>query len=477
MTQIFEMAYTSVTSESPASRARSLRVGFDNTVAENKHQWLWAFLGWLLMLGWYDEIHVTFLVVGHTESKVDSKVFSRLHKYATFQGVQSFFDVVDKAATHLPKPHHIVVIESLYAFREFFKPFLPGVTGHPTPRHFMLFLSEGMPVMKAKQFISGKTWGETVPVLTGMPEYSNLKRYEDSLDPVFPHVEAGLKACLRLGLLGEEGVQFVEQVLKTRSLTKSTPEAPHPCVVVSPDSRRDGEVGLDGQLRQGAAIIPVRVIRGNSPPAIPISKQAQLFRDAQSPLSVLLEARLAAAQGPANLQIKPSAARRLKRKDYAGGMQGGGRRAARARGWKEAEIEAFAGEAKEGGNDGQPAPEPDPSSTGSESDDENDPELHDVEMKIVQEIWSPRPKSDRRWTKKTYTQRLYRLRLTDDEGNTDLRSIVAEDLAPTKDTPAVLAEQNDFYDDVIAEWRKTHPSAPDRPTRPKPPEKRTGATS
>lgn len=465
MTMIFEMAYASITSESPTSRARSLRIHVDGTSKEHKHQWLWAFCGWLLSLGWYDEVIVTFLVVGHTENEVDSVIFSRMHKHATFQGVESFFDVVTKAATHLPKPHHIVIVDSLYAFREFFKDFLPGVAGHRRGCHFKVYLSKGTPVMKAKAFVSDPddAWGEPVPVLTGTPDYSTLRRYEESLDPVFPQVAEGLKACLQLHSLGEEGEQFLRQVLHTGSLTKSTPEAPNPCVVVVPDSRTDGKVGLEGRLSQGVAHVPVRVICGSAPPAIPISRAAQLFRDADAPLDVLLRARLTAAQGPVTLKASASAASRLSKQSFVGGMEGGGRRAARARGWKETES-GGAGPAV------QTANEETPSKVESDQEDE-------VEFKIVGEYWSPQPKGGSQWTKQTFTQRMYRLCVTDDEGGTDFRALVAEDLAPTTSTPSVLADQNEFYSAAIVEWRADHPSPPDRPTKASRPQKRRKANN
>jgi hypothetical protein len=463
MTQIFEMVHASVTSESPASRARSLRIHIDSTSKENRHQWMWAFGGWMLQLGWYDVVEVTFLVVGHTENKVDSLIFSRMHKHATFQGVQSVFDVVTKAATHLPKPHHIVIIDSLYAFREFFKDFLPGVAGHRRGSHFRIVLSAGIPVMRAKQFVTDPddAWGEPVPVLTGTPDYSTLKRYEESLDPVFPQVAQGLKACLRLRSLSDEGEQFVRQVLQTRSLTKSTPEAPNPCVVVVPDSRADGKVGLEGTLGQGVATVPVRVICGSVPPSIPISHAAQRFRDAEEPLDVLLRARLAAAQGPVTLKPSTAAARSLSKKSFVGGMEGGGRRAARARGWKEAEIGEAAEPAVQVANE-------DESDASDESGDEGD----EVEYTIVEEYWSPPPKGGK-WSKRTYAQRMYRLCMTDDEGGTDFRELVAEDLAPTQYTPLTLADQNDFYKEAIAGWRVDNPSPPDRPTHLRRSSKRT----
>jgi hypothetical protein len=103
-----------------------------------------------------------------------------------------------------------------------------------------------------------------------------------------------------------------------------------------------------------------------------------------------------------------------------------------------------------------------------EGDDEGDDESdsNGVEMKIVEEFWSPLPKGGR-WTKQTYTQRVYILLLTDDEESTYQRHFVAEDLLPAGRTKKkMLADQNEFYVDVIAEWRKSHRSNPKPPTRP-----------
>ena len=54
--------------------------------------------------------------------------------------------------------------------------------------------------------------------------------------------------------------------------------------------------------------------------------------------------------------------------------------------------------------------------------------------------------------------------MTGDEGGTDFRAFVADDLAPTKSPPLMLADQNNLYEEANAGWREGHPSPPARPT-------------
>ena len=47
----------------------------DNPTGENKHKYLLAFTSWLLHLGWFKEIMISFLPPGHTHIDIDQMFF------------------------------------------------------------------------------------------------------------------------------------------------------------------------------------------------------------------------------------------------------------------------------------------------------------------------------------------------------------------------------------------------------------------
>jgi len=58
----------------------TLYVQMDNCARENKNQWVLAYLSWLVQRGVFQEIHLSFLPVGHTHEDID-QLFSRLAVY------------------------------------------------------------------------------------------------------------------------------------------------------------------------------------------------------------------------------------------------------------------------------------------------------------------------------------------------------------------------------------------------------------
>ena len=77
----------------------------DNCWSENKNQFMFGFLGWLLILGWYEEIRVTFLCVGHTANENDSIIFAPIHKNLSAITMHTLYGIMHRMAIKLPKPH------------------------------------------------------------------------------------------------------------------------------------------------------------------------------------------------------------------------------------------------------------------------------------------------------------------------------------------------------------------------------------
>ena len=65
LTIMYHMIKRIVESRDPsATRPRFLYIQADNCCGENRSRWHFAFYGYLVHLGWYDEIHFYSMVVG-----------------------------------------------------------------------------------------------------------------------------------------------------------------------------------------------------------------------------------------------------------------------------------------------------------------------------------------------------------------------------------------------------------------------------
>jgi hypothetical protein len=282
-TQLLEMIVASITSKGSACRSRRLHIHADNSGKENKNQWVIAFCGWLLWLGWFDEAELSFLVVGHTANEDDSVVFSPLHKHAGFATCLSLYDVLKKARQSMSDDTHFIVVDSIWAFRDFFAPQLPGLAGITKARHFRFRLNDsGLPLVQAKEYAAlSEVWGEPVQCFVPAEDSPSFpSAYKNTLDPVFFHVEQGLKACLRHTGLDKDTKDFVNHLLAVKSLTADNPtEDTRTPVTFAKGVREDGLPGVAGLVHHSIGTVPIRVVDAQgSAPAIQLSDAVQARR-------------------------------------------------------------------------------------------------------------------------------------------------------------------------------------------------------
>jgi hypothetical protein len=88
---------------------------------------------------------------------------------------------------------------------------------------------------------------------------------------------------------------------------------------------------------------------------------------------------------------------------------------------------------------------------------------------VTREFWGPAPRKGH-WVQDTNTQRLYVIRLTDDNGKPYEVTAVAEDTRPTRAMQKVidrglLADQLDCYKAAIAAWRENGNTPPPQPRK------------
>lgn len=291
ITQLFEMISATVTADHAACRSRHLHIHADNAGKENKNQYIFAFLGWLLLLRWYDTAELSFLVVGHTANEDDSLVFSPMHKHASFESIMTLFDLIMKIQQSLGTQSEVCIIESLYNWREFFVHALPGIKGHMQARHFLFELDrDGNPIVRAREYAGLSTkWGEPIRCLNKRGFFDDdgnpcrtPQPFANDLNPVFPQVREGLELCLRVASFQEPEREFVRQLLAVPSLSKQAEGLPRPPLQFNSGSefRDDGKVGVRGFVIKGGASLCVRVVDASSPPPL-ILPQAIIERRSQ----------------------------------------------------------------------------------------------------------------------------------------------------------------------------------------------------
>lgn len=70
---------------SPNEHPPILFIQLDNCVKENKNRYLFAFFNWLVEIGWFKSVQVSFLPVGHTHEDIDqmfSVMRNKIHKFS-----------------------------------------------------------------------------------------------------------------------------------------------------------------------------------------------------------------------------------------------------------------------------------------------------------------------------------------------------------------------------------------------------------
>jgi hypothetical protein len=130
----------------------------DNCFKENKNRWILGFFSWLINLGWFREIMISYLPPGHSHSDID-QMFSTLSIFMDKHLIATPPDLMDK----IPKCYKKDItrpktmwLPGVWNWSGFFAPFLKDFSGIKDP-HVFLFreLSNGKVGMKMKKWHSG----------------------------------------------------------------------------------------------------------------------------------------------------------------------------------------------------------------------------------------------------------------------------------------------------------------------------------
>jgi hypothetical protein len=119
-------------------RAPVLYVQADNCYKENKNKWVMFFCALLVSWGWFEEVYMSFLPVGHTHEDID-RLFSYLRiilscdEYNTLMALIS--KIMPRAYNTRMKP--VAKIQPLeYDWKAWFTGYMPEIHGHSGPHTF-----------------------------------------------------------------------------------------------------------------------------------------------------------------------------------------------------------------------------------------------------------------------------------------------------------------------------------------------------
>ena len=110
----------------------------DNTSKENKNKWTLAFCSWLIKIGWFYEVVISFLPPGHTHVDID-QMFSTYSIWLLRHSLEFITSLVphlqDAYKTNIPGGCFLPVV---YNWKGFFAPHLRDLLGISQPHVFLL---------------------------------------------------------------------------------------------------------------------------------------------------------------------------------------------------------------------------------------------------------------------------------------------------------------------------------------------------
>jgi len=128
-------------------RAPTLYLQADNCYKENKNRFVIFFCAFLIAIGWFDEIYMSFLPTGHTHEDID-RLFSYLRivmNSAEFNTLMAIIKAgMPKAYKSNVRPRNVLQ-PLLFDWKTWMSPFMTTFEGHSQPHVFQFRKSSTTP--------------------------------------------------------------------------------------------------------------------------------------------------------------------------------------------------------------------------------------------------------------------------------------------------------------------------------------------
>jgi len=231
----------------------TLYLQLDNCSRENKNQFVFGFVGWLVQHDTFQEVKIGFLIVGHTHEHID-QFFSVLQKLLSHYGARTVLHLLQQlVSAHKNVTVTAEMLQDVVQFREFIAKYLVGMHSHTKPHHFHFKKINGKVHMRSR-FLSNSQWTEWFPIFESDPalvtDFKVAPRKEFDWDA------KALLVPKHQSILTEEEVQtwysFIEEqgaraaavedsnssATLTYILPKCVPQRPLPVLVPAPAGTR-----------------------------------------------------------------------------------------------------------------------------------------------------------------------------------------------------------------------------------------------
>jgi hypothetical protein len=206
-----------------------LWIQLDNPTGENKHKYLLAFCSWLIHLGWFKEIVISFLPPGHTHIDID-QMFSTfaiwLLRHAVFFITSFISALVTAYKTPSTRPSGSF-LQHVYNWKGFFAPHMCDIQGLTTTHAILLRELPNKTVG-----IKFKSWHSSPTLWKGDSHYPSewlniMSSYPSSHPPVIQpslletevtlsYVENLLPTDIDPAILHKWKVFFCDSILRTQ---------------------------------------------------------------------------------------------------------------------------------------------------------------------------------------------------------------------------------------------------------------------
>ncbi|XP_030834677.1 uncharacterized protein LOC115921382 [Strongylocentrotus purpuratus] len=124
----------------------------DNCWRENKNKYVMALLEMLVGKKIFHEVHLSYLLVGHTHEDID-QLFSQIGPKLKAKSAET----IPQLLSLLPNGE---VLYGLYDFKSWMTPHISNVTGHTKPHHFRFSMNEKKKVVLAVRGLRNHEWKE-----------------------------------------------------------------------------------------------------------------------------------------------------------------------------------------------------------------------------------------------------------------------------------------------------------------------------
>jgi hypothetical protein len=141
-----------------------LRIQADNCTRENKNIYMFALCTALVGLGYFQEVQLCFLIVGHTHEDIDQRfsIISNTLKRTNIDSLKELLELVQWGTSYTEAFVSARHLENVRDWKSFITPHLftrgDTITGITFPHHMRFYMENGVTRVQYKHF-NKDAWG------------------------------------------------------------------------------------------------------------------------------------------------------------------------------------------------------------------------------------------------------------------------------------------------------------------------------